>query len=81
CWAEEKDIAEDAVLGECLKGAGFDPALLGRSLLTGAETYERNTQDALEANVFGAPTFVVGEQVFFGQDRVSYLNDHLATLT
>ncbi|MEL6679245.1 MAG: DsbA family protein, partial [Pseudomonadota bacterium] len=39
CWAEEKDIAEDAVLGECLEAAGFDPALLGGSLLTGAETY------------------------------------------
>ncbi|MEL7278139.1 MAG: 2-hydroxychromene-2-carboxylate isomerase [Pseudomonadota bacterium] len=80
CWAEEKDIAEDAVLKACLEDAGFDPALLDTTLLSGAETFERNTQEALEANVFGAPTYVVGDEVFFGQDRLSYLDDYLASL-
>ncbi|WP_298858099.1 2-hydroxychromene-2-carboxylate isomerase [uncultured Sulfitobacter sp.] len=71
CWAEEKDLAQDDVIRACLVEAGFDPALADSGLLQGAETYARNLEDAVDAGVFGAPFYVVGEQRFWGQDRIA----------
>ena len=77
-WAEERDIAEDEVVREILAAAGFDPALADRGLLTAVETLERNTDEALRRGVFGAPSYVVGDEVFWGQDRLPLLDAHLA---
>lgn len=78
-WAEERDIAEDAVIRACLTEAGFDPALADSGLLSGAETYAGNLEDAVAAGVFGSPFFVVENgQSFFGQDRLEDLDLHLA---
>ncbi|MEM6939527.1 MAG: 2-hydroxychromene-2-carboxylate isomerase [Pseudomonadota bacterium] len=77
-WAEEKDIAEDAVVRACLEGAGFDPGLANSGLLTGAETYARNLEEAVERGVFGAPFYFAGEARFWGQDRLEDLDLHLA---
>lgn len=79
-WAEERDIAEDAVIRDCLAAAGFDPGLADRGMLTGVETLQRNTDEALARLVFGAPSYVVGEEVFWGQDRLAHLDAHLAGL-
>ncbi|GAB4283922.1 MAG: 2-hydroxychromene-2-carboxylate isomerase [Roseovarius sp.] len=79
CWAEERDIAEDAVIRDCLAAAGFDPGLADRGLLSGAETYARNLEDAVAAGVFGAPFYVVDSgQKFWGQDRLEDLDRHLS---
>ncbi len=79
CWAEDKDIAEDAVIRTCLESAGFDPAIADSSLLTGAETYPRNLEEAVAANVFGSPSYVVdGAELFWGQDRLDQLDTFLA---
>lgn len=78
CWVEERDIAEDAVVRECLADAGFDPSLADSGLLTGAETYAANLEQAVEAGVFGAPFYVVDSgQMFWGQDRLDDLDLHL----
>ena len=47
-WAEDKDIAEDAVVRACLEEAGFDPSLADSGLLAGAETYAANLEEAVE---------------------------------
>ncbi len=47
CWANELDIADDAVIRDCLKVAGFDPALADRGLLSGAEAYAANLEEAV----------------------------------
>lgn len=79
CWAEEKDIAEDAVIKSCLESAGFDPAIADTSLLAGAETYPRNLEDAVSADVFGSPFYVCDDgEKFWGQDRLDQLDAHLA---
>lgn len=78
CWTEEKDVAEDAVVRACLEENGFDPALLDSGMLSGAETFEKNTEEAIQKGVFGAPMYVVGEEMFWGQDRLSYLDSYLA---
>lgn len=77
-WAEEKDIAQDDVIRACLSEAGFDPSLADSGLLEGAETYARNLEDAVENGVFGAPFFVVGDQRFWGQDRIADVDAHLS---
>ena len=77
CWAEEKDIAQDDVIQACLVEAGFDPALADSGLLQGAETYTRNLEDAVDAGAFGAPFYVVGEQRFWGQDRIADVDLYL----
>lgn len=78
-WAEERNIAEDDTIRACLSAAGFDPALADKGLLTGADTYARNTDQAALAGVFGSPFYVVDTgQMFWGQDRLEDLDLHLA---
>jgi len=77
-WAEDRDIAEDGVIRECLAAAGFDPEIAGRGLLMGAETYAANLEEAAARGVFGAPFFIVGEEKFWGQDRLDDLDLHMA---
>ncbi len=79
CWAEERNIAEDDVIRDCLSKTGFDPALADKGLLAGAEAYARNLEDAVSAGVFGAPFYIVDSgQRFWGQDRLGDLDLHLA---
>ncbi|GHA51879.1 2-hydroxychromene-2-carboxylate isomerase [Amylibacter ulvae] len=78
CWAEEKDISQDDVVRACLSANGFDEGLADSGMLTGATIFESNTEEAVQRGVFGAPTYLVDDQVFWGQDRLSYLDDYLA---
>ncbi len=78
CWAEERNVAEDEVIRDCLAKAGFDPALADSGLLVGAETYAANLEDAVAAGVFGAPFWVTGDDArFWGEDRLADLDRHL----
>lgn len=78
CWAEDRNIAEDDVVRDVLDKAGFDPGLADRGLLAGAETYAANLEEAAARGVFGAPFYVVGDERFWGQDRLEDLDLHLA---
>lgn len=80
CWAEQKDVADEAVVRDLLAANGFDPELANSGLLSGAETFQKNTDEALKRGVFGSPSYLVNDQVFFGQDRLDYLDDYLAEL-
>ncbi|EPX76720.1 2-hydroxychromene-2-carboxylate isomerase [Salipiger mucosus] len=78
-WAEEKDIAEDAVIREALTANGFEAGLADSGLLVGAEEYGRNTEDAVMSGVFGSPFWILeGDQRFWGQDRLEDLDLTLA---
>lgn len=77
-WVDEKDIAQDDVVRACLTEAGFDAGLADSGLLEGAETYARNLEEAVEAGVFGAPFYIVGDQKFWGQDKIVDIDLHLA---
>jgi len=81
CWVEDKDIADDAVVKDALVANGFDASLTESGMLLGAEEFARNTEHAVMGNVFGAPTYVVDGHVFFGQDRLEYLDAYLAEIS
>jgi 2-hydroxychromene-2-carboxylate isomerase len=74
-WEEDKNIADEDTLAQIATLCGFD----GRMLLKSAQTpgvqeqYERNTEEAIAANVFGAPWYVVDGDGFWGQDRLDFV--------
>ncbi len=79
CWAQERDIADEAVIADCLEDAGFDRALTDRGMMEGADVYARNLEEAVRAGAFGAPFFVTDDdERFWGQDRIEDLDAHLA---
>ncbi|MFP1644130.1 2-hydroxychromene-2-carboxylate isomerase [Pontitalea aquivivens] len=82
CWAEDRNIAEDEVIRAALVANGFDGNLVTSGLFTGAETYERNLEEAVERGVFGAPFYILRDtdQRFWGQDRLDFLDAHLGGL-
>lgn len=78
CWAQERHIASDKVLAELLEECGLDAARLEQSHSQAVqERYEANTAEAIEAGVFGAPTYLVGGEMFWGQDRLDFVERKL----
>lgn len=78
CWEEDRNIAEDDVIRDCLTAAGFDQGLAFSGMLQGADIYPRNLEDAVLEGVFGVPFFKVGDAAFWGQDRLDFLAEHLS---
>ncbi len=77
-WAEGRDISDDDTLRPLLVAHGFDANVADRGMLMAAETYAANLEDAVSRGVFGVPFFVVGDQKFWGQDRLDDLDLYLA---
>jgi 2-hydroxychromene-2-carboxylate isomerase len=79
CWAQERNIADDKVLAELLAELSLPAALLEQSHSQAAqERYEAYTQQAIDAGVFGAPSYVVGGELFWGQDRLDFVERALS---
>ena len=78
CWAEQRDISQDDVVRDVLSAAGFDPKLADADLVSSADEYTANLEQAINVGVYGAPFYIVGEERFWGQDRVEDLDMHLA---
>lgn len=77
-WAEDRDIAEDAVVQDILSAHGFDPGLSFSGMLIGAETYSANLEEAVLRGVIGVPFLITGGDArFWGQDRLEDLDRHL----
>jgi 2-hydroxychromene-2-carboxylate isomerase len=77
-WAEGRNIADDEVVKDLLAKHGFDPAVADRFMLAAAETYANNLEEAVSRGVFGVPFYIVGDEKFWGQDRLDDLDLHLA---
>lgn len=75
CWVEERDIADPATLVALADGCG----LAGDKLIQQADTeqaqalVEAYTDEAIERGALGSPCFVIGDAVFFGQDRLDFV--------
>lgn len=74
-WAEDKNIGDEETLAQIAGSCGLD----GKALIKSAETasvqaeYDRNTEDATAASVFGSPWYVLDGESFWGQDRLDFL--------
>lgn len=79
-WEEQRDIADEATLVALADEAGLPGArLLERSKAPDVQArYEAHTQAAIDAQVFGAPTYVYRGELFWGQDRLDFLERALA---
>ena len=76
-WAEGRNIADEEVVQEIVARHGFDPKAIDRGMFTAAETYTDNLEEAVARGVFGVPFYVVGDERFWGQDRLEDLDLHL----
>jgi len=78
-WAQERDIADATVLAELLDECGLDPQRLAQSQLDGVKAlYTAHTAQAIDAGVFGAPSYVIDGEVFWGQDRLDFVERRLS---
>ena len=79
-WHEERDIAEQETLAIVAHGIGLDAQSLSdrASTDTIADRYVANTKEAIDRGVFGAPTYVVDGEIFWGQDRLDFVARKLA---
>ena len=77
-WAQERNIADPEVLGELLHEQHLDAARLAQSNEDKVQqTYQSYTDEALKVGVFGAPSYVVDGEMFWGQDRLEFLQRRL----
>jgi len=77
-WAHERNIADAKVLAELLAQTGLNAQRLEQSYSQAVqERYEAYTQQAIDAGVFGAPSYVVDGEIFWGQDRLDFLERRL----
>ena len=77
-WRDERNIADAAVLAELLSEQGLSAQRqqqAGTAEVT--QRYEANTQQAIDKSVFGAPTYVVDGEIFWGQDRLDFVERKL----
>jgi 2-hydroxychromene-2-carboxylate isomerase len=74
-FAEGKDLGDVKVLAELARTAGLPPeaALARIEHPEIKDTLRRNTDEAVERGAFGAPTFFVGSEMFFGNDRLMFV--------
>jgi carboxymethylenebutenolidase len=79
-WEEERSPADAATLAALITGCGLDADAV---MKLGAEPRWQemrtaDTQAALARGVFGAPSYVIGDEIFWGQDRLAFVERHLA---
>ena len=82
-WSLEKDISDYKILKEiCDKlNLNFEDM---KNLALSDEIdlkYKKNSKDAIDQNVFGAPSYVFENEIFWGQDRLEYLEDAIKKTT
>lgn len=79
-WAEERNIADAATLHAIATARGHDAdallALAGSEQI--AARFAADSQTAIDRGVFGAPTYALGDELFWGQDRLDFLERALA---
>ena len=78
-WADERNIADSAVLAGLLTDCGLPARRLDDALAPAVQqTYEANTRRAIDAQVFGSPSYVIAGEIFWGQDRLDFVQRRLA---
>jgi 2-hydroxychromene-2-carboxylate isomerase len=77
-WAEQRNLADPAVLAALLAEAGLPATLLDPAAMDAATLrYAAFTAEARDLGVFGAPTYVIDGELFWGQDRLDFVQRRL----
>lgn len=78
-WAEQKNMGDPATVAAVLANAGFtaDELVAMAADPQVKETLKTWTQEAVDRGAFGAPTFFVGDEMFWGQDRLDFVRSAL----
>lgn len=78
-WCEAQDLGDPAVLATVLEKCGLDAAHVLERCGDPAikDTLRKATEEAVERGAFGAPTFFVGDEMFFGNDRLQFVEEAL----
>lgn len=78
-WAEDRDISDAATIDAIIAESGMEAADLRAKMadVDPAAIRERETAEALDRGVFGAPTYHLGDEMFWGQDRLDFLERRL----
>lgn len=74
-WVEEKDISDVNVLTEIATNAGLSIDDTQEQAIK--DELKANTSEAVARGVFGAPTFFVGDEMFFGNDRFDFIKEEM----
>ena len=71
-FTEDRDISDEAVIVSILGSLGEEPVSIIRSALSEENKgrLRRATEDAIGRGIFGAPSFVAGDELFWGNDRL-----------
>ena len=79
-WVQRLNLGQPEVIAEVLSAAGLDPAEFQRLVEDEAvkARLKANTEEAIARGVFGAPSFFVGDELHFGQDRLDFVAEALA---
>ena len=78
-WAEQRNIADPSALQAMLEESGLPARRLEDSQSQAVhERYERDSQRAIDVGVFGAPTYLIDGEMFWGQDRLDFVERRLA---
>ena len=79
-WAEERDISDEATLRDIVGATGHDPKALLEAAREEAigEAYAALSREAIDRGVFGSPSYVYRDEVYWGQDRLDFLDRALA---
>ncbi len=79
-WVEERNAADLQTLAAIAREQGFDASAIGERAASGelSARYDALTQEAIDRQVFGAPTFIYRDEPFWGQDRLDFLDRSLA---
>ena len=78
-WVDQRNIADAKDLAEMLRALGLaERRLADAETAAVIERYELNTQQAIDSQVFGSPTYVIDGELFWGQDRLDFVERRLA---
>ena len=78
-WADQRNIDDAADLAQMLAEHGLPASRIDDALAPEVQQrYDADTQRAIELGVFGAPTFVIDGEMFWGQDRLDFVERRLA---
>jgi 2-hydroxychromene-2-carboxylate isomerase len=81
CWAQERNIASETTFAELLQETGLSAQRIEQAhTQTVQERYDADTQRAMDIGVFGAPSYVIDGEMFWGQDRLDFVQRKLEAL-